>query len=105
MGGDGFEQVGDVVTAVEAVEYVADEPAPGLLEYGHTLGSWVPRPSFELVDGRIISRRAAERLCQVVLIVGDGMDGEHACPLRDAERAVPLGEADDEPSGVDRALG
>src|SRR5437764_6241535 len=98
-----FEPEAHVIAQVEAVQYVADEPAWRVGQDRGSVWTFGPVGQLELVD--LVARLAAEQLGEVALGLTQEVDDDRVCGCYDVERAVHLRYAHEEARRVDAALG
>ena len=103
VGGDGLDQMANVVTQVDAVEDAPHEPRVDAVEDRHAVRAVVPLAPHELVGG--VPCLAAEKLGEVLLVAVEHVYGEMGCVGRRREGVVFDGKPDQESGGLDAALG
>lgn len=97
-----LQQMADMITGVDAGEYLADEPCRRIIEDRHVLRPDVPAAASELVTR--VSGLAAEQPSQLRVLTAHYMHRQMIRIASDAVGVVALGQPDQKPRWLDAAL-
>ena len=98
-----LEEERPVISTRHALEDPTGEPVVAVVENRNAIGPLALGRLRELVD--LVAGRRAEELIELDGLLWNDVNGEDLCLLGNAERVVLVRQADDEPDGVDAALG